>query len=68
MLQFTEFAQPAFLYLLLIIPLMIVWYWFKHNERNADIKLSSTEGFLDNKKTYKQTNTNKLSPYKLELI
>jgi len=54
MLQFTGFAQPAFLYLLLIIPLMIVWYWFRHNERNADIKLSSTEGFSDDKKTYKQ--------------
>jgi len=54
MLHLTGFAQPVFLYLLLIIPLIVVWYWFRQNKRNAEIKLSSTESFSGNKKSYKQ--------------
>ncbi len=54
MLNNIEFAQPYFLYLLLIIPVLIVWYWFKHNKRKADIQFSSTEVFENTKKSAKQ--------------
>jgi Ca-activated chloride channel family protein len=53
MLNNIEFAQPYFLYLLLIIPVLIVWYWFKHNKRKADIQFSSTEVFENTKKSTK---------------
>lgn len=32
------FAWPAFLYLLLVLPLMVVWYVFKNRETSPDIK------------------------------
>jgi len=54
MLNNIEFAQAYFLYLLLIIPVLIVWYWFKHNKRKADIQFSSTEVFENTKKSVKQ--------------
>ena len=54
MLNNIEFAQQYFLYLLLIIPVLIVWYWFKHNKRKADIQFSSTEVFENTKKSAKQ--------------
>ncbi len=54
MLNNIEFAQSYFLYLLLIIPVLIVWYWFKHNKRKADIQFSSTEVFENTKKSAKQ--------------
>ncbi len=54
MLNNIEFAQAYFLYMLLIIPVLIVWYWFKHNKRKADIQFSSTEVFENTKKSAKQ--------------
>ena len=54
MLNNIEFAQPYFLYLLLIIPVLIVWHWFKHNKRKPDIQFSSTEVFENTKKSAKQ--------------
>jgi len=49
-----EFANPVYLYFLLIIPLMGVWYWYKHNSSKADIQFSSTEGFEKTGKSLKQ--------------
>lgn len=49
-----EFANPVYLYFLFIIPLMGVWYWYKHNSRKADIQFSSTEGFEKTGKSLKQ--------------
>ncbi|MCD4772697.1 MAG: VWA domain-containing protein, partial [Bacteroidales bacterium] len=49
-----EFANPVYLYFLLIIPLMGAWYWYKHNSGKADIQLSSTEGFENTGKSLKQ--------------
>ena len=37
-----EFAQPGFLYLLLIIPLMAAWYWYKFRKGHAELQVSST--------------------------
>jgi len=39
------FANPGFLYLLLIIIPLILWYFFRYKKSNADIQVSSTEGF-----------------------
>lgn len=39
-----EFANPYLLYLLLIIPILVVWYIFKYRKGKADLQLSTTEG------------------------
>ncbi|NCC73754.1 MAG: VWA domain-containing protein [Sphingobacteriia bacterium] len=49
-----EFAYPEYFYLLLIIPLMIAWYWFKNHRAKAEIKLSTTLPFAAAKRSYKQ--------------
>ncbi|NVN96471.1 MAG: VWA domain-containing protein [Bacteroidetes bacterium] len=49
-----EFANPVYLYLLLIIPLLIVWYIFKNNKSFAEIQFSSFSPFKNVKKTLKQ--------------
>ena len=49
-----QFANPEYFYILLIIPLMIAWHWFKNNRAKAEIKLStllpfaSTESHIAN--------------------
>jgi len=43
MSNFT-FANPDFLYLLLIIPIVWVWYFFRHNKRNTHLQISSFNG------------------------
>ena len=48
------FANPNFLYLLLIIPVIILWYWFKHNKIIADVQVSSTKGIENTPKSFKQ--------------
>lgn len=47
MLDKIEFANGYLLYLLLLIPLLIVWYWYRNNKREADIQLSTTSIFED---------------------
>jgi Ca-activated chloride channel family protein len=53
-LRHIEFANPAYLYLLLIIPLLIVWYIFRHFNTFAEIQFSSFSPFKNAKKTFKQ--------------
>ncbi|MBP6978778.1 MAG: VWA domain-containing protein [Lentimicrobiaceae bacterium] len=38
-----EFANPGFLYLLIIIPLLVAWYWFRNRKYHADIRVPSME-------------------------
>jgi Ca-activated chloride channel homolog len=45
MLTNIHFAQPAFFFFLIIIPLMSVWYWFKHRSGSADIQVADTSVF-----------------------
>lgn len=45
MLKGITFAQPHYLYLLLLIPLLAGWYYYRFKRNNADILLSSSEGF-----------------------
>jgi Ca-activated chloride channel family protein len=49
-----SFAQPGYLFLLIIIPLISVWYWFKHRSNSADIQISDTSVFKDAPRTLRQ--------------
>jgi len=40
-----EFSNPGFLWLLLLVPLLAVWYFFVKNKDNAHLKIASTNGF-----------------------
>ena len=40
-----EFANPQFFWLLLLLPVALVWYFFKRQEETASLKISSTDGF-----------------------
>ena len=46
-----KFAQPHYLFLLLLIPALVVWYFYKQKKNNADLKISSTDGFKSNIKS-----------------
>jgi Ca-activated chloride channel homolog len=39
------FLNPEFLWLFLLIPLAIAWFYWKRFEQNATLKISSTKGF-----------------------
>ena len=54
MLKNVEFANPDFLYLLVIIPMMIAWYWYKNNRSKAEMQISSTLPFASVKKSLRQ--------------
>lgn len=54
MLNNIEFANPEFFYLLIIIPLMALWYWYNLKKNNPDIQVSSTSAFEKTKGTLKQ--------------
>jgi len=45
MLRNIEFANPEYLYLLLVVPLMGLWYWYKNNRSKAEIQISTTQPF-----------------------
>ena len=45
MLENIEFANPQFFWLLLALPLALLWYFFKRKEETASLKISSTKGF-----------------------
>ena len=49
-----EFAHPDFFYLLLIVPLLMFWYWKRHNRDYADIQISSLKGFEESGKSLRQ--------------
>ncbi len=40
-----EFMHPHFLWLLLLIPLLIGWYFFTHKKEKATLRISSVKGF-----------------------
>ncbi len=45
MFKNIEFANPDFFWLLLLLPLAILWYVFKRNEQSASLNISSIKGF-----------------------
>ena len=44
-----SFLNPEFLWLFLLIPIAIAWFFWKRNEQNATLKISSTTGFGSSK-------------------
>ena len=45
MLDGITFLNKEFFWLLLALPLAIVWYIFKHKQQSAELKISSLKGF-----------------------
>ena len=45
MFENFEFLQPQFFWLLLLLPLAIVWYIWQRNKITAQVKISSLKGF-----------------------
>ncbi|WP_147677655.1 vWA domain-containing protein [Algibacter pacificus] len=45
MFEGIEFVNKEFFWLLLLLPLAILWYVFKHNKQTAELKMSSLKGF-----------------------
>ncbi len=50
MIKGITFANPHLLYLLLLIPALIAWYFFRIRKNHADIQVSSTVAFDGMKK------------------
>jgi Ca-activated chloride channel family protein len=50
MLKGITFASPNYFYLLLLIPVLVAWYFFRQKMNHADIQVSSTTGFEGVKK------------------
>ena len=40
-----EFSNPGFLWLLILIPILAVWYFLVKNKDRANLKIASTDGF-----------------------
>ena len=45
------FANPAFLYLLVIVPLLVTWYVYRHKASHPDLQYSDTKIFINAPKT-----------------
>ncbi len=46
-MQDMTFLDPEFLWLFLLIPAAITWFYWKRYQQNATLKISSTKGFGD---------------------
>jgi len=45
MLENIQFANPQFFWMLLLLPLALLWYIFTYKQETASLKISSTKGF-----------------------
>lgn len=45
MFENIEFANPQFFWLFLLLPLALLWYFFKRKDEIASLKISSIKGF-----------------------
>jgi len=45
MLEGIEFLNKQWFWLLLALPIAVLWYIFKHNKQTAELKISSLKGF-----------------------
>tara|TARA_E500000318_G_C3526158_1_gene198504 strand:- start:1 stop:999 length:999 start_codon:yes stop_codon:yes gene_type:complete len=45
MFENIEFANPEFFWLLLLLPLALLWYFFKRKNEMASLRISSIKGF-----------------------
>ena len=53
MLENIEFANPKLLWLLLIVPLAIVWYVLRHRKQEASVRFSDMSDFAKLPRTWK---------------
>lgn len=53
MFENIEFANPKLLWLLLLVPLAIVWYILRHKKQEASVRFSDMTGFVKLPKTWK---------------
>ena len=53
MFENIEFANPKLLWLLLLVPLAIVWYILRHKKQEASVRFSDMSGFVKLPKTWK---------------
>ena len=40
-----EFVNPDFFWLLLMLPLLLIWFFWKRSQQTAVLKISSLKGF-----------------------
>lgn len=45
MFDIDQWANPEYFYLLLVIPLLIVWYWFRNRKSSPEIRFSGLHAF-----------------------
>jgi Ca-activated chloride channel family protein len=50
----VEFANPGYLYFLIIIPLLGVWFWYRHVKDHAELQMSGTDSFITTPSSLKQ--------------
>jgi Ca-activated chloride channel family protein len=53
MVRIDNWENPELLYLLLVIPLLVVWYWFRQKVNNPTLRFSETQAFEGMKPTLK---------------
>ena len=53
MFKVDTWANPEFFWLLLMLPLLIVWYWFRYNKSNAELRVSGLEVYNDIPQSFK---------------
>lgn len=49
-----HFANPQFFWLLLLIPLLLVWHWKVNKKKKVSLKISTDEGFKNYHPTFRQ--------------
>lgn len=45
MFDIDTWANPEYLYLLVIVPLLVAWYWFRHKSSSAELRFSGIRVF-----------------------
>jgi len=45
MFKNITFANPEFFWLLVLLPIALLWYFFKHRQQNASLTISTVSGF-----------------------
>lgn len=53
MFKTLTFANPGFLFLLLVIPALVAWYFYRRKRNYADLQVSSIEGFARTGKNFR---------------
>lgn len=48
------YANPGFLYLLILLPLLGIWYWYKLRNNHPGLQFSSTTGFSATGRSWRQ--------------